>query len=300
MVLFFILCFILILFSAGMTGLLQNWVEKAVFFPPPAEMGGSLTGTARTALPAALYITILLGLSFSAHGKIPYPAAFGVMLILSLGLSTAASLGLSRLETLEVPLISLKSPRDLSRPGLILNTLSGEGRVPVEAGTFAQTVLLDGAGIISMPRQPLFYQEELAYQAQPSRLSFREENHPVLRGINADLEKSSQILASSFSAGLPVFAIYAGSLSVLLISLGCIVNISFWSLANLFFGALAFRGILALEALLGSGEIHNLLNSAVGSTIPPVLINPLIFCTLGVLILLYAGLVYLARGRRGE
>jgi hypothetical protein len=155
-----------------------------------------------------------------------------------------------------------------------------------------------GARIISMTKQPLYYQESLPYQSEPIRLSFKKEIHPLLQAISGDFAKSSQFLRAWFNAGLLPFLVYSGSLSMLLISLGCLVNISFWSLANLFFGALAFRGILAFEAFLNSAGIHNLLSSFVEGLIPESLINPIIFCTLGLLILMYAGLVYLARGRR--
>jgi hypothetical protein len=323
LVLFFVLCFVLILFLTGAIWLLHAWTENAILFPAPAAFSGDPAGealwsapsAARTALPAALYIAILLGLTFAAHRKIPYPAAFPILLVLSLGLSTAASLGLNslsvagappgtdNLKTVKSP-VTMKAPKDLGRPGLIFSAIPGEGRVPVNAGAHTQSVIMEstgkGARIISIPGQPLYYQESLPYQAEPVRLPFANEIHPVLQGISEDLAKSSRYLAAWFNAGLIPFMIYSGSLSLLLISIGCLVNISFWSLANLFFGALAFRGILALEALLNSGEIHDLLSFFAGGFVPESLINPAIFCTLGLLILLYAGLVYLARGRRTE
>jgi hypothetical protein len=86
----------------------------------------------------------------------------------------------------------------------------------------------------------------------------------------------------------------------LLLSLGCLVNISFWSSANLFFGALAFRGVLALENFLNQGNIREILASFAGRIINPSLINPVIFGSFSVLILLYSGLVYLAHGRMGD
>jgi hypothetical protein len=302
LVLFFVLCFILILFLAGMIGLLRDWAERAALFPVPPEIMEDIAGTARTALPAALYITILLALNYTVHHKIFYPAAFLIMLILSLGLSAAASIGFTRLEMVKAPLImEIKSE---SSPGLILTISPAGDRVPQGAGAVTQAVLLEASGrgprVVSIPGQPLYYQESLPYEARPVRLPFWNERHPVLQGIAADLDKSSLFLRAWFDAGLLPFAIYAGSLSMLLISLGCLVNISFWSLANLFFGALAFRGILALEALLNSREIQGLLSAFAGNFIPESLINPVLFCTLGLLILTYSGLVYLARGRRPE
>jgi hypothetical protein len=308
LVLFFVLCFVLVLFLAGMFGLLRDWTEKAVLFPIPVDIDtikDNIAGTARTALPAALYITILLGLNFTAHHKIAYPPAFLVMLILSLALSAAAFAGFGRLEMMNVPIVV--GLEHEGSPGLILTISPGEGRVPQGTGTVTQVVLLEASGrgsrVVSIPEQPLYYQESIPYEAGPVRLPFGDERHPVLQGIAADLDKSALFLHAWFDAGLLPFAVYAGSLSMLLISLGCLVNISFWSLANLFFGALAFRGILALEALLNSREMQGLLSAFAGNFIPESmksLINPVLFCTLALLILAYAGLVYLARGRRQE
>jgi len=128
-------------------------------------------------------------------------------------------------------------------------------------------------------------------------LPFTEEKNRILAGIGADFTQSCRVFTLRYKAGFLSFWLYTGSLAVFLLSLGCLVNISFWSLANLFFAALAFRGALALEAFLNQPDIYGLMSSFAGNIIPPPLINPLIFFTAGVLILLYSGLVYLARGK---
>ena len=95
------------------------------------------------------------------------------------------------------------------------------------------------------------------------------------------------------------FLIYAGALILLLGSLGCVLNMSAWPLANLFLGCLAFRGILALEILLNSPEMQELFESFLENRLPLSLTVPLIFCAAGVLVYLYSILVYLAK-RRGD
>jgi hypothetical protein len=158
----------------------------------------------------------------------------------------------------------------------------------------------ESARVLSLPGQVLFFEPvSTSYKVRQVRLPFREERNGIL-GISADFAGSARALKAWFDAGLVPFVLYAGSLSLFLISIGCLVNISFWPLANLFFGALAFRGALTLERFLNTAETRQLLSSFAGSVIPESLISPVIFTVLGSLILLYSGLVYLARGRRSE
>jgi hypothetical protein len=306
LVLFFCLSFTGILFLAGVLGLLREWISLAVLFPP--NPGGGSVGVAAefgAALPVAFYFAILLSLSYATRRRMVYPVVCAVILVLSFVLSAAGFFGLDVLDQMGGMQIRAKTtPAKLAQPGLML--VSSQGVV--------QTVFLedpykpDGARVVVSRGQS-------AASAQAGSLSYRRQaNSPVSQGplffaglqseffksINADFARSFRVFSAWFKEGLFTYGIYAGSLALFLLSLGCLVNISFWSLANLFFGALIFRGALALEAFLNLSDIHELLSSFVGNFIPESLINPLIFCSLGILILLYSALVYLARGRRAD
>jgi hypothetical protein len=294
LVLFFTLSFVIILIAAGAAGLLHDWAGAAAFFPP-ADASGSLAAALAAALPAAVHLSLLLGISYGYRRKMAYPVMFIALLAFSLGLSMAASLCLNRLET--ALLLKARMPPGAAKPGMLITVTPGS--LPVQA------VLLDGTPqggrVLSLPEQPLVFEPvSSVYRNRPVRLPYGQETGAFLSDIAGDFGRSARVLKAWFEDGLLSYTIYAGSLSLFMISLGCLVNISFWPLANLFFGALAFRGVLFLESFLNSAEIHNLLASFAGDLVPESLINPIIFTTLGVLILLYSTLVFLARGKRSE
>lgn len=287
--LFYIVSFVIILVLAGAVVLLGVWAEAAVFFPPGKTAAGS-AAVLSPALPAALYLSLLAAAGYAAVRRAPYPAVLVLLVVLAAALGTAASLGLSRLDGL----VSF----DMNVPSL---SNGGNGLLlTVSPDPPVQAVLLRNGEdrVLSLPEQPLLF-ERSPYRS-PLRLPFREERISFLRGISGDFNRSGAVLKGSFQAGMIPFAVYAASLSLFLVSLGCLVNISFWPLANLFFGALAFRGVLALETFLNSEETRLILASFAGPYIPEPLINPAIFTVCAVLILLYSALVYLARGRRNE
>jgi hypothetical protein len=66
-------------------------------------------------------------------------------------------------------------------------------------------------------------------------------------------------------------------------------------MANLFSGAVVFRGILAFESFIDSREVQRFLGDFLGSRIPSFYISPSIFGGLGVIIMIYTLLVYSAR-----
>jgi hypothetical protein len=301
LVLFVIISFAGILVLAGFAGLLQSWTDAAISFPSAGgAFSDSVSGVMAAALPAAFYFTLLLGLSYSSRRKVAYPAAFCTMFVLILALSFTVSFGMERLSRPGIP-VPFREPRTkLGENGLILSLTPDTRYVNGTRAVF----LADPGGensprAVSSPSSALYYQES-GGSYRSVRLPFREEKSPLLAGISADFDKSARYFAAWFEAGPLAFAVYAGSLAALLLSLGCLTNISFWSLANLCFGALAFRGALALEAFLTTDGIHQLLAALVNGIVPDSLVSPCIFGALAVLILLYSLLVYLARGRRSH
>jgi hypothetical protein len=300
LVLFFCLSFTGILVLAGILGLLQEWVGLAVLFPPNREaFSVSAAAKVGAALPAAFYLSILLSLSYATRRRMVYPLVCAVILVLSFALSAAGFFGLDILNQMGGLRIRAKAaPPELAKPGLMLGSSPGT----------VQTVFLedpykpDGARVLLSRGQSgaLYYQRQANSPVSQVQLPFAGPQSRFFRGIDADFARSFRVFSAWFKEGPLTYGIYAGSLALFLLSLGCLVNISFWSLANLFFGALVFRGALALEAFLNLPDIHELLSAFAGNFIPESLINPLIFCSLGALILLYSALVYLARGRRAD
>jgi hypothetical protein len=292
LVLFFCFSFICILLAASLIALLQEHTALTVLFPPGSgSSGGNLLIHLCNSIPAALYLTILLGLSYASRRNMIYPAVFTILLALALILGSAAMLGLETLSQIGDFTVEINPPADMVRPGLILNQGSGMKVVFLE-----EPLKTGGARVVSTAGQAMYYQGQ-GSASTPIPLPFTEEKNRLLEGINRDFTQSYRVFTARYKAGFLSFWLYTGSLTVFLLSLGCLVNISFWALANLFFAALAFRGALALEAFLNQPDIHGLMASFAGNIIPPSLINPLIFFTAGVLILLYSGLVYLARGK---
>jgi hypothetical protein len=292
LVLFFCFSFIGILLAVSLIALLQEQTGLAILFPPSSSSpDGNLLIHLGSSIPAAFYLAILLGLSYASRRHMIYPAVFTVMLILALALGSAAILGIESLSQMGYFTVEASPAEDLVQPGFILNQGSGTRLVFLEDplnNNSARAVVIAG--------QALYYQKRESASTQMP-LPFTEEKNSLLDSIDRDFTQSFRSFTARYEAGFLSYWLYTGSLAVFLLSLGCLVNISFWPLANLFFAALAFRGALALEAFLNQPDIHALLGSFAGNIIPPLLINPVIFFTAGVLILLYSGLLYLARGR---
>ena len=298
LVLFLSVTFIGLLFFSCLIQILSSWINTALLFPP--ENVSSITKVSNSSLlgfsiPAAFYLSILFGLNYAVRRKIAYPAAFTVILTFSLILSGAAFFGQQNLEKTELKLSIKKPTAELAKPGFILN----QGALSGYQTVFLENPYKQGAVVQIIQGQRVNYQSQ-GISITPARLPFFSEKNGILTSINRELEQSSGVFSDSFKKGLWFYGIYAGSLAVFLLSLGCLVNISFWSLANLIFGALAFRGVLALEYFLNQSDIRGLFSSFAGKFIQPSFINPAIFFSLSILILLYSGLVYLARGRNSD
>ncbi|MCL1815810.1 MAG: hypothetical protein FWG27_08350 [Treponema sp.] len=290
LVLFLVFFFIVILILAALLALLRDWIGSALFFSPNSggtdAFSGKITEYLSSSIPAAFYLTVLLGLNYAARRRIAYPISFIFIWVFIVALSGAVFLGQKSLEQINFSLPLKKPSKDLAKPGLLLNNTVFLGD-PYQPGS-ARAVLT--------PDQSLSYREDISLSQM--RLPFFSEESEFFDKIDRDLERSSRFFSAWFNEGLLPYGVYAGSLAAFLLSLGCLINISFWSLANLFFGALAFRGALILENFLNQPQINQLLVSFARNSISESMVNPIIFCALSILILLYSGLVYLARGGR--
>jgi hypothetical protein len=295
--LFFSAAFILVFLLSAAAYILRVRIEAAQAIPArPLALFPALILAARKALPLGVYGSLLLALSYTSRRAIPIPVTILGLLILASGFTLALSLGISRAEAIEAPGPE-RVPATLGKEGLLL---SRGNTVMVLLGDPADP---EGPRVVSLPNRPLVYQERpigpgnTVLELPPA--PFHREPSFFLSGILTDTALTADQFDSRLKSGLIPFIIYSGSLIFLLVSLRFVLEFSGWPLANLFFGALVFRGVLAFEAFVNSREIQDFIAPLLGSRIPGFLITPLIFCGLGLLTVLYTALVRLAGDRRG-
>ena len=248
------------------------------------------------ALPAALYLSILVTLGYSARKKIPIKFAIIIISFLACIFTLGFSLGIDRagvLEPIFKPVAAVEA-----KPGLILSQ-SGANVVLLQESSNAL-----GPRLVSIPGQTFIYQEQPIGPFNTilnlPALSFANDTPWFVRSIAIDLSISARELKNRLESSYLYFAAYAVSLILLLSSLRFLLEFSMWPLANLFLGALVLRGILALETFINAGEINALIGSFLGGRVPPALITPLAFIALCILILLYTLLSRIARRERSD
>jgi hypothetical protein len=119
-----------------------------------------------------------------------------------------------------------------------------------------------------------------------------------MTSLGLDFAMVSEQLFARLQSGFFSFGIYLLSLALLLSSFRFVFELSAWPLANLFFGVLAFRGILRFEVFLDSEETQNLISFFIGRFIPGGLISPAVYTGIAFLVVVYTLLINAARGRR--
>jgi hypothetical protein len=287
--LFFSVSFTLVFLTSVLIESLHAWIEAARTVPVQRNSIFPASLAAQGALPLALYLSLLLTLSYSARRAIPVPLTI-ICLGIFAGLFTlGVSLGIARAGAVNAP--ALQPPSGgLGKPGLILSrgstvmVLIGDPENPA------------APRVVSIPDRALVYQETPRTALPPA--PFKDGGVSFLRDMLTDVSLTAQRFNRLFEGGIVPLGIYMGSLIFLLVSLRFVLDFSSWPLANLFLGALVFRGVLAFESFLNSVEIQNFIALFTSRLIPPPLISPGVYCGLGGLIVLYTVLVSLARGRR--
>ena len=245
------------------------------------------------ALPIALYLSILLSLSYTARHKMHVLMSIAGIAALSMLFTCGFSLGISKAEAMK-PVLTPTAPLQAG-PGLILSR-SENVIILLKDSTEPQ-----GPRVASFPGRPLIYQE---VPLGPNNnilglpaLSLGDEAPWTVRSMDIDFSLCAAELETRLEHSFFSFAAYTFALILFLASLRFILELSQWPFANLILGALVFRGILALERFLNSQEVASLIDSFLTNQVPPLIITPLVFSVLGILIILYTLLTHIAARR---
>jgi len=289
LVLFYSISFIVVFSLFAVFRILSLWTGAARSLSGEAAELGSIVPVLKTALPAALYIDMLMSLSYTVRKKIAAPLAMLALMVLSGAFTLGISMGIQRVDGLDLRLPA--PPKTAGREGLILSS-HGTTMVLLGQGAASPRVLV-------YPRRLLVYQAAQEDGPLPA-LPFQDRRSPLMDSIVADLGRSGRQFSERFAGGLREGGAYAGALIFLLASLRFILDLSGWPLVNLFLGALAFRGVLALEGFVTSDAVSSVLFSVIGNRLPAEFIVPAVFAALGLLVIVYAMLTALARGGAPE
>jgi hypothetical protein len=312
LVIFFSLTFIVLLVFSVIFRFFAFWIEsvKTVSNIMDTERTALIT-IIRRALPETLFLSILFSLSYSVRNKIPALISIVLLFVLSGTFSLGFFMGVEKIEAMGIPVFSsfpLTADNIELRPGIILSTRDMDMiLLKEEAGLFGsssgpgRTAFSGFPRVISFPERTLIYQETpISRDTTFFNLPLGEKIPWFFQSILIDFNLTARELDSRYKEGLVSFFLHGFSLILLLISLRFLFGLSSWPLANLFFGAIAFRGILSLEIFLITPETEVMIRSFLGDGIESFLIPPLVFLTLSALLILYTVLAFLARRSKEE
>jgi len=270
-----------------------EWMRN---LPPKPETPLTILITAaHWALSFAMYAAILLALSYAARRKYFAPMTVITVMVISLLFNFGISTALYHWQSIPP---TQSAGVQMGGNGLILSNSMNKNETTV--------VLLKGTAeplgprVTAIPDRPMIFQESTANSNMilPPIL-FGDDTPWFFKSINIDIRLSEEQLQKRFDEGIHSYFIYAGALIFLLSSLGFAIKFSVWPLANLFMGIIAFRGILAVESFFNTPEMQEIFDSFFNNIIPTSLAVPLIFVSFGLLVNIYAVLVFISK-RRGK
>jgi len=293
----FSLTFLIIFLAAAGIRFLGLRVEWAKNLPPKPETTLTLlVSAAHWALSLTMHLTILLSLSYGARRKYFAPMVVICVTVLSLIFNFGVSTALYQLQNVPSAVASVKQ---VGENGLILSNNLNRNETAV--------ILLKGPAepfgsrVVAIPDKPLQFIESMSNKnLDLPPVPFGDDTPWFLRSVSLDIKISEAQVYKRFTEGLHSYFIYAGALIFLLSSLGFAIKFSVWPLADLFLGALAFRGILAIETFLNTPEMQEIIGSFLGNKFPVSLAVPAAFFTFGLLINVYAILVFIIRRRNTD
>jgi hypothetical protein len=295
-VLFTLTFIIFFLLASGIKffGLRVEWAQSLP--PKPETTLTMLIAAAHWALSLTIHIAILLSLSYGARRQYFPPMVVITVTVLSMLFHFGISSALYQWKNVPSAVTTVKQAGE---SGLILSSKSGRNETAV--------ILLKGPADPLGPRvtaisdQPLqFIQSTSNANLDLPPIPFGDDTPWFLRSVSIDLKLSEDQIHSRFIEDRQSYFIYAGAVIFLLSSLGFAIKFSVWPLANLFLGVLAFRGILAVEIFLNTPEMWEITGSFLGDKAPVSMAVPAVFFSFGLLINVYAVLVYIIRRRKPD
>jgi hypothetical protein len=287
------LSFIILFIVAALSFFSGIWVDFAASVPARSVLEFSdLIPALLWALPFALYLGILLSMNYAFRRKVNGFFAFITVGILYSGFVFGTAAFIDNLRSAPIQPLALHAGRTLGGKGLMLHSADTVFIL------LEDPALQSAARVVSIPDEPFIYQADgnTGGDTVPLKAPFRRPNNPIFDDIRIDFALSAAFLAERFNGGFAPFASWALSLVLLQVSVSLIFNIGIWPLANLFFGALLLRGILALEVFINSADVQYIINDFLRNSIPDWYISPIIFTCLAVLMLIYVLLVNITRG----
>ena len=288
---------ILFLIATGIRFLFIRVEWLRLYSNQPETVLSELIAAARWALSFGLFGGILLGLNYTIRKTVNIPLGILCIALLSASITSGLSIGLEYMETVPAEKNMVQPP---GGPGLILFNPQRPGGTSFILLQGPQ--MPDGARIASVPGNALQYQPEfpgrdMSFSGLPS-VSFGVETPWFMESLSIDIRLNADNLQNRLNEGIIPFLIYLGALIFLLNSFIFIQKLSAWPMANLFFGFLAFRGILAIEVLFNSRNMQELFDSFLQNRFPVSYAVPTIFISFSVLIYLYTFFVYLAKRQK--
>jgi len=294
---FFTLTFVIIfLVSAGIR-FLGLHVQGAQNLPPKPETTLTLLiAAAQWALSLTIYSAILLSLSYGARRQYFAPMVVISVIVLSLIFHFGISSALYQWKN--VP-SAVTTGKQIGENGLILsNNLNRNETAVILLKGPAESL---GPRVTAIPNRPLqFIESTPNVNLDLPPIPFGDDTPWFLKSVSIDIKLSGAQINRRFIEGYQPYFIYAGALIFLLSSLGFAIKFSVWPLADLFLGALAFRGILAIETFLNTPEMQEIIGSFLNNKIPVSMAVPAVFFSFGLLVNIYAILVYIIRRRKAD
>jgi hypothetical protein len=296
LLLFFSLSFCLIFALALGIACLSNWVEILKELPERrfAELGEFIPG-ARWALSFTLYMSILLNMTYALRKRMHPMGALFIIFAASFGFTWAVSQGIFYAERMNTPPIVFSSHK-LGENGLVLK---GKG---------IAIVLMDGPAssfgrrVIALEGRPLILEETpVGAEGGPIPLPpfrFAQKNDSAFGGLVADIAVSGNELARRFAENSESFATYLGALILILVSLASLLDIGAWPLANMFLGALLFRGIIFFEAFILRRDVQDYIEDFLHPWVPSYLAIPVAIGVVGLIFIVYSMLNSISRSGR--
>lgn len=295
MILVCVLAYIGILTTVSSLVFVYSWIQTAdslygsTFLPK-----SSLLESFRQALPVALYLSMLIGISYSVRRKVHAVPSFLILVILIPALSTGSTV------LMEALVASSPQEQELQVPDLKTNGLM----VPLGE----ETLILCGpeanpaaVAVSVKPYQDFQYHPE-GVTGFPGRIDnpnlFNQLRPNFIFSMAKDFGRVSAYWYALKENQLLFFIIALLAVSFLLVSLRGIMLFSAWPFANLILTLIAFRLVLYLDVLLASEETRLFVQKLITIPLPEHLIYIGPLCLLAVLLQLYSLLSFIA-GSRG-